>query len=214
MTFALILKGIALGIGAAVPIGPVNVEIARRTLRNGFRAGFALGCGAVTVDIAYAVLTSVGLRPLLDSPAALQVLAVAAAAILTYLGVGCFVSAARERRAEAVEPTTATLVSSRRNYLTGLVMTAVNPFTLLFWFAAVPGSVGQITRDPARDLPVVCAGVFLGAFSWVIAFTTTLSILGRFSRRTWLMAANLAGGTALLGFAGWTVFRVLQGSLF
>ena len=28
------LKGVILGLGAAVPIGPVNVEIARRTLRG------------------------------------------------------------------------------------------------------------------------------------------------------------------------------------
>ncbi|HEY2589318.1 MAG TPA: hypothetical protein VGI81_26470, partial [Tepidisphaeraceae bacterium] len=61
----LIGRGIALGIGAAVPIGPVNVEIARRTFRGGFPAGFALGCGAVTVDVSYAILSSLSLKDML-----------------------------------------------------------------------------------------------------------------------------------------------------
>ena len=39
VSLGLIAKGIALGLGAAVPIGPVNVQIARRTLRGGFGAG-------------------------------------------------------------------------------------------------------------------------------------------------------------------------------
>jgi len=58
MLTLLFLNGLALGLGAAAPIGPVNVEIARRTLRFGRRAGFLLGCGAVTVDVGYAVVTS------------------------------------------------------------------------------------------------------------------------------------------------------------
>ena len=46
-SFATFARGILLGWGVAVPLGPVNVEIARRTLRRGFRAGFFLGMGAV-----------------------------------------------------------------------------------------------------------------------------------------------------------------------
>jgi L-lysine exporter family protein LysE/ArgO len=213
MIVTLIIKGVGLGLGAAVPIGPVNVEIARRTLRNGFRAGFALGCGAVTVDITYAILTSFSIRPLLDRPTALRVLGVAAGALLAYMGVGCWIAAVREWRTarEALSPRAAT--NNGRNYFAGLVMTALNPFTLLFWFGAVPGSVGQITANPSRDLPIVCAGVFLGAITWVITFTSVLSLLGRFSRRAWMTAANLAGGAALLGFASYTVYCVLRPSI-
>ena len=36
-----IANGVLIGLGAAVPIGPVNVEIARRTLRSGWAAGVA-----------------------------------------------------------------------------------------------------------------------------------------------------------------------------
>src|SRR5438067_13866243 len=83
------LKAVILGLGAAAPIGPVNVEIARRTLRGGFRAGFALGCGAVTVDVTYAVLASFSLRPVLSRPWLLNVIGIAGAALLAYLGISC-----------------------------------------------------------------------------------------------------------------------------
>src|ERR1700722_12059544 len=82
-----LFKGVALGIGAAVPIGPVNVEIARRVLRGGFRRGFALGCGAVTVDVTYAVVSSLGLGRLLDRHGIAIPLGFFGSALLVFLGV-------------------------------------------------------------------------------------------------------------------------------
>src|SRR5688572_28080260 len=79
IVIALLWKGILLGLGAAAPIGPVNVEIARRSLRHGFRGGFLLGLGAVTVDVAYAVLASLGFRFVHDNPAVIFTLSLAGA---------------------------------------------------------------------------------------------------------------------------------------
>src|SRR4051794_29175597 len=92
MSLLLLLNGVGLGLGAAAPIGPVNVEIARRTLRFGRRAGFLLGCGAVTVDVFYAVVTSlasVTLRSVLDHRWLTNGLSVAAAIFLGYLAYLC-----------------------------------------------------------------------------------------------------------------------------
>src|SRR5437764_198584 len=92
MDFGMLFRGCLLGIGAAAPIGPVNVEIARRTLRRGFRAGFALGCGAVTVDVGYAIcvsLAGVGMRNLQMPPLASAALGLAGGALLAYLGISC-----------------------------------------------------------------------------------------------------------------------------
>src|SRR2546423_14881985 len=95
---SLILKGILLGLGAAVPIGPVNVEIVRRTLRGGFFAGFALGCGAVTVDVCYAILSSLGFGLLFNRPIFYWPLSVGGIALLTYLGVMCWAGAIKAMR--------------------------------------------------------------------------------------------------------------------
>jgi L-lysine exporter family protein LysE/ArgO len=96
-------KGILLGLGAAAPIGPVNVEIARRSLRNGFTSGASVGFGAVTVDVFYAILTGVGLRPLLDRSWFYQPMRYASIALLLFLAIMCFVGAVRAMRADLID---------------------------------------------------------------------------------------------------------------
>lgn len=206
---SLILKGLALGLGAAVPIGPVNVEIARRVLRNGFWFGFLLGCGAVSVDVAYAVLSSLGVRVLLDRPALLSVISTAGLLLLAILGLLSLRSAAHDLRADPLQhaPQRGSMHGA---YVTGLLMTLLNPMTLAFWFVAVPGTVGAITRDPGRDLPVMCAGVFIGTIAWVGLFCTALSLVGRLRRAWWLAAADVIGGLVLLGFAAAGFVRLWQ----
>src|SRR5437868_6914432 len=99
---SLLARGVLLGLGAAVPIGPVNVEIARRTLRIGFLAGFALGCGAVTVDILYAALSSLSFTQLLTAPAVARVVGAAGVVLLVYLAFLCFRAAARAWRTDPI----------------------------------------------------------------------------------------------------------------
>jgi L-lysine exporter family protein LysE/ArgO len=209
MGFTLVWNGILLGLGAAAPIGPVNVEIARRSLRRGAGAGFALGCGAVTVDVCYALLTGLGVTRLLQGTHVKVAFGIAATAILLYLAISCFISAARDT---SVARFTAEPSSTRRHYLTGLLMTASNPMTLAFWLVAVPGVVKNLVGSSAHRwaMPVVCGGVFVGALAWVCLFTGMLAWAGTVRRRGWLVVADLAGGTVLLAFAVFAGWRTLS----
>lgn len=209
----IVLKGVMLGLGAAVPIGPVNVQIARQALRHGFIAGFALGCGAVTVDVFYAVLASVGVQQLVGRMAVEWALRVGGAALLAYLGAACLRG---EREAWRTDPvtfgggrTTLAHAGPARAYATGLLMTLLNPMTLAFWFIAVPALAGPVASQEAsptaagaaRELPLVCTGVFVGTIGWVVFFAGVLAWAGRFRRGWWLAAADAAGGATLLVFA-------------
>src|SRR5881392_1038962 len=89
MGIGILWKGITLGLGAAAPIGPVNVEIARRAIRGGFWAGFLLGLGAVTIDVTYVVLASFSVRLFLDGPRIWLGVGVAGGAFLILLGIEC-----------------------------------------------------------------------------------------------------------------------------
>src|SRR5947209_1824433 len=90
----LLIRGCLLGFGAVVPIGPVNVEIARRTLKAGFLDGFALGCGAVTIDVTYAIIVSLTMRQAYAFPKFVLTLGFIGAALLIYLGIMCLRAAA------------------------------------------------------------------------------------------------------------------------
>lgn len=197
---SLIGKGIVLGLGAAVPIGPVNVEIARRTLRRGFSAGFALGFGAVSVDVTYAVLTSLSLGRVLHRPLILWPVTVLGTAFLLYLAYLSFRGAWKDWKADPLT-NAAPLENARNGYLTGVTMTMLNPMTIGFWFVAVPEQVAFLAVDAKRDLPTICVGVFIATLCWVLCFTGLLAWAGRWRRHWWLPLADAIGGAALLSLA-------------
>jgi threonine/homoserine/homoserine lactone efflux protein len=206
----LILRGVLLGVGAAAPIGPVNVEIARRTFRGGFWAGFTLGCGAVTVDITYAVLSSLSLQTVLGRPAVMWPVEIAGIGILLYLSFLSFRGAARAWDAKAPDQGESNLPRHGAAYGTGVLMTLLNPMTLGFWFLAVPAALGAITKEPGNDLPMICIGVFIGTIAWVIAFAGAMAWAGRWRRSGWLAVADAAGGAVLFCFAVAQLWRVLR----
>lgn len=208
----LVGRGIALGLGAAAPIGPVNVEIARRTFRQGFPAGFALGCGAVTVDVTYAILSSLSLRDLLTRPAVLWPVTVGGIAFLFYLSFLSLRGAVRDWRADPLtKPAVAQPASGASGaYLTGLLMTLLNPMTIGFWFMAVPAALGAITANPTNDLPMICTGVFIGTIGWVFAFAGTLAWAGQWRRGWWLALADAIGGGVLFCFGTIELWRTIR----
>jgi L-lysine exporter family protein LysE/ArgO len=194
-----ILKGILLGLGAAVPIGPVNVQIARRTLREGFGQGAALGAGAVTVDVLYAIVSAIGFRTIGDRPSVTIPLTITGALFLGFLGVQSLLAARRTLAAHPLEDSPQVEASAGGAYLTGLLMTLLNPMTLGFWFVAVPAAVGVSVEGVAARLPMTCIGVFIGTAAWVLFFAGCLSVAGRYRRRGGLLAAaDVVGGGVLL----------------
>lgn len=194
--------GVLFGLGAAVPIGPVNVEIARRCLLRGWSSGVALGLGAVSVDMVYAVLSVVGVGVASRSPWVYWPVALGGTALLAYLGVMCIRGAViayrKGWRIEAVEGPAPRLW---RVYTTGIAMTAINPMTLAFWFGGLASRAASSGIE-GRGLGWLATGVFFGTFGWVLAFSTLMAVLGRWRKPWWLALADLAGGMALLAFAG------------
>ena len=196
--------------GAAAPIGPVNVEIARRTLRGGFLAGFALGCGAVSIDVTYALLSSLSLGRLMNRAAIRWPVTVGGIGLLLYLAFLCFRGAGRDLRTDPLTAAAVPVRSHRAGYLTGLLMTLLNPMTLAFWFLVVPGMAGSIPKEAGNSLPMICIGVFIGTLGWVIGFAGLLGWLGRWGRGSWLAIADAIGGLVLFGFAAAQIWRALR----
>ncbi|MEL7237932.1 MAG: LysE family transporter [Planctomycetota bacterium] len=84
---AMLGKGFLVGLGAAVPPGPVNFEIARRSVAGGWLAGASVGFGAVTVDVLLATLLAIGWLSVIQSVAWVRLpLSVIGVGLLLYLG--------------------------------------------------------------------------------------------------------------------------------
>ncbi len=214
---ALLTSGITLGLGAAVPIGPVNVEMARRALTWGWRPAACLGLGAVTVDCIYATAASLGMQVAAGSVWINVPLGILGIAFLSWLGVQSLRQAFHQSRTDWADTTENTpRPPARRSYVTGLLMTFTNPMTLVFWFLSMPGTAGAILQNRVGSagggaaLPIMAAGVTVGAGLWVLLWCTLLTGLGRFRRPWWVAASNAIGGVTLLILAGLSAVRLVQ----
>lgn len=210
MALQVLIRGVVLGLGAAAPIGPVNVEMAKRALSRGWAHGVALGLGAVSIDVLYATAAVAGVSVAAGSPYLYWPIAIAGTLFLLYLAYLSFRSA-KQALATGWElgVTEGPAPSLAKVYATGVAMTASNPMTLAFWFGGLTSQA--MTQSVSKtDLKFLAAGVFLGTVAWVLSFSTVMAFLGRFRRPWWMAVADLAGGVVLLGFAGFSIFKAFH----
>jgi threonine/homoserine/homoserine lactone efflux protein len=199
--------GIGVGLGAAVPPGPVNLEIGRRTVKGGMGAGLAVGLGAVTVDVILAALMGLGVLRAMNAIEPLRIaLSAAGVVLLAFLGVQAwrgFGRILRDRRGPQIE--SAGTISARTGYVTGVLLCATSPYQAMFWLTAVPAVVEELPAmgEGRAGLQVVllCLGVMAGTLAWVVFFSSLGAWLSR--RLGWWLPAGMdaLGGTLLLGFA-------------
>lgn len=209
-TVQLILYGASVGIILAAPVGPINIEIVRRGIRDGFLHGWLMGLGALTADTIYALAIVTGFSRFAESENLRIVLFLAGAAMMAWLGYGSI----RTATSESDPGEQAIDVPRSRTYLAGFMLAAFNPFGIVYWLTVGAGlAADAVTRFGAGSAPVLVLGVMLGILAWV----TTLSIVAQISRRfvtgpamRWITGIS---GVFLIGFAIWFLYsgiRLLQ----
>jgi threonine/homoserine/homoserine lactone efflux protein len=75
------------------------------------------------------------------------------------------------------------------------------------------GVVAERSGGNGFGLPLVCAGVFFGAFSWVCGFTWVVGRLKTFGGQKWLRWIDFGGGVLLLAFALGAIWRLAASTL-
>lgn len=218
-----ILKGLGMGLGAAVPIGPVNLEMARRTLRDGTSVGLAVGIGMILGDVLLALLGgALGARLIRDQTIQ-GWLTFPAVVVLASIGLWALRGALQTIRG-GVRETSGDLSATMharpggmlhlRGMSAGLLMTLVNPAVWIYWFTAMPAVLGHVRLAPTYlAVPVLLLGVFAGGASWVLFFNGLIGYVGQFRQKWWLLAADLAGAVVLLVLAGVLLWKGIAANL-
>ena len=162
MLLGFLLKGLAVGIIIALPVGPVGVLCIHRTIFHGRLAGFISGLGAASADAVFGIIAAFGLtfvsNLLLDHQAWLRL---GGAGFLLYIGISAFTAdpfegTQSQRDAEG-------LIA---DYASAFVLTITNPITILAFlaiFAAIGFSGHEATLGRAA---VLVLGVWLGSLLW------------------------------------------------
>lgn len=206
--FRIFLLGMLLGLGAAIPIGPINLEIIRRNLNFGTRYGLALGGGATLADFTYLVILSMGAMTILMYAHWLKVVGIAGSLVLAWFGFSSL-------RSHLYSPkkTLGNLKSSAplwRHLLEGYVLTLLNPMTILFW-SSISTQIAALTHQRI-DLTLLAGfGVLCGTYSWVTILNTILHYTKHKISHRMMHLMNIIGGVILLMFAALGLWRALSG---
>lgn len=123
-------EGFLLGLGAAVPLGPINILIMNEAIKE-YRSAVTIGLGAMSSDIIYLFLIMLGLVAFFKQPYILNSLSFFGAIFLIYLAYAIFKSRGVKQKVGKVSKRS----SYSKLYIKGLTLTFVNPYTIGFWLS-------------------------------------------------------------------------------
>lgn len=163
------ITGILLGLGVAIPIGPLNILIMNYSLSS-FGRGFALGMGAMSADILYFVLLSLGVLVVFDNPWIFKSIALFGAIFLLYMAWACYKNASKMLAKISCAERGESLLAC---YLKGLGLNSINPFIVGFWL-----SLSSVVASSANWM-ITALGVLLALFAWVLGLSLATSLARR-----------------------------------
>lgn len=196
--------GLILGLGAAMPLGPVNFEIMRRNLHFGTPAGLLLGLGAACTDLTYLIILSLGAITLLTHPDLLGLVGIAGSSLLFWFGI----QAMRVDPQDSGPPKKLKKKRYYRHWVEGYLMTLLNPMTILFW-ASVSTQVALQTHTHAESAWWMGAGVIFAAYGWAVCVNMILHFTRHRIHTETLKWINRIGALLLVFFALLGIYRAL-----
>ena len=213
--FPFALRGFALGLAIAAPVGPIGVLCIRRTLADGRLIGFVTGLGAATADAFYGAIAAFGvsLVPLLLSGARLWIHLIGAVFIV-WLGLRTMLANPAAPAKSGAAAAVGAAPEARRGWrlmsawLTTLGLTLTNPATIIS-FAAVFAGIGLASAGgPVAIASATVAGVFLGSALWWLILSTGVSLARSRLTAGAMRWVNRVSGVTLLGFAAYALLTL------
>lgn len=172
MNIIFFLKGIAIGLSMAIPVGPIGILCIRRTLMEGRISGLVSGLGVATADTVYGCIAGFGLTLISDFLITHQIwLRLVGSLFLFVLGL-------KISWAKVVEWD---MQSGRKslvnNYISFFFLTLTYPMTILVFLGIFVGlGIGDI-QDNVISIVALVLGVFSGSMLWWVILINVIGSL-------------------------------------
>ena len=193
-----IFKGLLAGLAIAIPVGPVNVLCASRTLTEGRRAGLVSGLGAATADAFYGSIAGFSITFIIQFLEREEFwIRVVGGILLMGIGVVYFRKPPQKLGKQRAEP------ADHSDFTSTLLLTLTNPTTVLSFLAVLAG-LGMGQGGPGWRTLLLVGGIFCGSMLWwVILAEVVHRLRDRFDERAigWM---NRIAGLAIGGFGVFT----------
>jgi threonine/homoserine/homoserine lactone efflux protein len=198
----LLSKGLVAGLVIAVPVGPVNVLCASRTLRKGRTSGLISGFGAATADAVYGAIAGFSITFLIDFLEREEFwIRVIGGLLLVAFGVMYFRKPAQVVIPRGVDS------AANSDFASTLLLTLTNPTTVLSFLAVLTG-LGMGGHREWRLTFLLVGGIFCGSMLWWVALVL---MVNRFREQFDLRAMRGMNRIAGLGIGGFGVVTLLIG---
>ena len=205
--FEEIIKGIIVGLGASIPLGPIGILCIQRTLSKGRWSGFATGMGAAISDIIFSAIALLGLSFVNDFLNTYREwVMMFGGAVVGGFGVKIFVTnpiKQIKRVQEGNHQYIQDLVSS-------FIMTITNPgaiFLIIGMFAFIGIDTGQY--EFGLVIAPALMGVFIGTMAWWFTLSTIINMFRNKFRLKQLMITNWIAGTIVMAIGITSLFEGL-----
>ncbi len=198
-----------LGFIAAVPTGPVQVEVVRRSVNGHLKPSLMVVLGAFVADIFYGSIAFFGIAPYLEKENVMAVFWLVGGVILTILGV---LTIKHSLRDEEISYIPDHLKRKRWAFLGGLSLSATNPMMILWWLSGVKifkdvGLIDVFTSDIA--VTFLAAGS-IGLASYLTGLSLFIYWAKKFISQRTLRRINLFFGSILILLAIYFLYTSLH----
>jgi threonine/homoserine/homoserine lactone efflux protein len=178
-SFLLFLLAWGLGFVAAIPVGPSQIEMAKRVISGHRWAAGMVVAGSVSSDIVYGTVALFGIAPFLETP---WVLASFNAAGIVVLWSLAFLTLRESRQPHAPHLERSSFRSKRWAWVTGFSVASTNPPMILSWLlgVALAKRLGLASPFPGSAKMLFIAGGALGLSSYLACLGAVLYRLKHF----------------------------------
>jgi threonine/homoserine/homoserine lactone efflux protein len=201
-----VVSGAITGYAIALPIGAVAAYLVGLAARTSWRIGVPAALGVASVDGIYATIAVFGggalagvIRPIEDP---MRYLAAALLLVVAVLGVR---SGLANYRSPTVAADRNSQLTPLRAYLQLMLITAVNPATVLYFAAIVLGDQ-ELAHAPTAEQLVFAAAVLVASASWQVVVALSGAFVGHvLDGPRGRLSTSLVSSAIITGLAGYTL---------
>lgn len=170
----IILNKLLLGISLAAPIGPVNTEMIKRGLANGFWAAFSIRLGGAITNSIFLTVVYFGLEKLIKHQKLISIVYFIGEVTLICMGTKTIIKACSKKSVNTIKFKDINHKNSytiKNGLLTGIILSATSPIGITFWLTSFPASIAT----DHSSLLINCF-IILGVIVWGVFISGLLHL--------------------------------------
>ncbi len=207
--FLFVISAFLMGFVAAIPTGPVQIEVMKRSINGHLKSSLMVILGAFLSDIIYGAIAFYGIAPFLRERMVMAAFWLCGGGILIVLGI---LTVRNSLRAYAFDRNSKHLKKKRWAFIGGLSLSGTNPMMVLWWLLAARlfldvGLIHDFTSEVTATF-LIAGGI--GLASYLAVLSLFLYWAKRYISENKIRHINLGFGILLLFIAGYFIFTSLH----